>query len=151
MRLMALDVGDKTIGVAVCDELGITTTGVETVWRRGHAHDFPELTRLLEEWQPERLVVGLPMNMDGTEGPRAVKTRRFAGECARRLGRPVVLWDERLSTWEADGILRDRGVPPQKRKAVIDQIAAEIILRSYLDAGAPEVGPHGPVTATPEG
>lgn len=138
MRLMALDVGDQTIGVAVCDELGITTHGVETIRRRGHAKDLPALERLVREWQPERLVVGLPVNMDDTEGPRAVKTRRFAGVVAERLGLPVVLWDERLSTWEADGILRERGVAPEKRKAVIDQIAAEVILRSYLDAGAPE-------------
>lgn len=137
MRLMALDVGDATIGVAVCDELGITTRGVTTIRRKGLKQDLPALARLVEAERPERLVVGLPLNMDGTEGPRAEKTRRFAEKVREAIDLPLVFCDERLSTWEAGGVLKDAGVKPSRRKKVIDQVAAQVILRAYLDAGCP--------------
>lgn len=140
MRIVALDVGDRTIGVAASDELGITAQPLRTIRRKNLARDLDELGGILREREAERLVVGLPLNMDDTEGPRAVRTRRFADELSRRFGLPVVLWDERLSTWEAERTLIESGVSRERRKAVIDTAAAQVILRSYLEAGAPERG-----------
>jgi len=136
---LALDVGDKTIGVAVSDSLGWTAP-VVTVLRRDIEQDLGRLRALVEEHRPSRLVVGLPLNMDDSEGPRAAKARRFAQVAGERLGLPVILWDERLSTFEADQRLQEAGVPAHKRKAVIDMVAAQVILESYLASGAPEVG-----------
>ena len=140
MSFIALDVGDKTIGVAAADELGITAQGVGTVWRKGEKHDFPALQQMIRDREVTRFIVGWPLNMDGTEGPRAEKTRRFARRLKEVLGRPVLLWDERLSTFEAEQALIESGVRRERRKEVIDMIAAQVILRSYLDAGAPETG-----------
>jgi putative Holliday junction resolvase len=140
VRIAGLDVGDKTIGVAAADELGITAQPVRTIRRRNLQVDLDELAVILREREIERIVIGLPLNMDDSEGPRALKTRRFASEVERRFGLPVVLWDERLSTWEAERSLIEAGVRREKRKDVIDTAAAQVILRSYLDAGAPERG-----------
>jgi putative Holliday junction resolvase len=140
VSLIALDVGDKTIGVAAADDLGITAQGLGTVWRKGDKHDFPALDRMLGGREVVRYIVGWPLNMDGTQGPRALKTRRFAARLKEITGRPVLLWDERLSTFEADQVLNERGVRREHRKEVIDMIAAQVILRAYLDAGAPAQG-----------
>ena len=140
MGVVALDVGDKTIGVAVSDDLGITAQGLGTVWRKGDRHDWPALQRMLEGREVLRWVVGWPLNMDGSEGPRAEKTRRFARRLKEWSAQPVLLWDERLSTYEADSVLREAGVRAGSRKAVIDMLAAQVILQSYLAAGAPEQG-----------
>lgn len=138
MSIVALDVGDRTIGVAVSDGLRLTAQGVGTVWRQGDRHDFPALFAMLGDRPIERWVVGWPLNMDDTEGPRAQKTRRFAQRLAGQTSAPVLLWDERLSTFEAEGVLREAGVRADRRKAVIDMLAAQVILQSYLAAGAPE-------------
>lgn len=138
--IVALDVGDRTIGVASTDELRITAQGITTILRKGDKHDFPALARCLEERVVDRFVVGWPLNMDGSEGERALKTRRFAQRLKAALGKPVLLWDERLSTWEAEQVLREGGVRRENRKAVIDKLAAQIILQSYLAAGAPAQG-----------
>lgn len=140
MSIIALDVGDKTIGVAAADDLGLTAQGVGTVWRKGEKHDFPALDRLLEKRPVDRYVVGWPLNMDGTEGPRAQKTRRFAKRLGEITQKPVLLWDERLSTFEAEQALNEGRVRREDRKAVIDMLAAQFILRSYLEAGAPATG-----------
>lgn len=140
MRVAALDVGDKTIGVAVSDELGLTSQGVGVIRRRGERHDFPAVKQALAEREVGRILVGWPLNMDGSEGPRAEKTRRFARRLREVLGLPVLLWDERLSTFSAEEALREGGVPAEKRKQVVDMLAAQFILRSYLEAGAPESG-----------
>jgi putative Holliday junction resolvase len=137
MSFIALDVGDKTIGVAASDDLGLTAQGVGTVWRKGDAHDFPALLAMVQARDVERWVVGWPINMDGTEGPRAQKTRRFAQRLSQHHTAPVLLWDERLSTYEAESVLRAGGLRADKRKSVIDMIAAQVILQSYLAAGAP--------------
>lgn len=136
---LALDVGDRTIGVAVSNPLGWAAP-VITLQRRSLDRDLDRLRALVEEHRPTRLVVGLPLNMDDTEGPRAARTRRFAEAIGERLGLPVVLWDERLSTFEADQRLQEAGVRPRERKAVIDMVAAQVILEDYLAAGAPETG-----------
>lgn len=140
MSTAGLDVGDKTIGVAITDDLNLTAQGVGVVRRKGDKHDFPALEAMLAEREIARFVVGWPLNMDGTEGPRALKTRRFAKRLEQRLGRPVLMWDERLSTFEADLALSEARMRRERRKEVIDMLAAQIILRSWLDAGAPVTG-----------
>lgn len=137
--VVALDVGDKTIGVAASDALGWAHP-VRTIRRRNLEADLDELAAILEERDAKRIVVGLPLNMDGSEGPRAEKTRRFAERLAARFDLPVILWDERLSTWEAEGLLREAGARRTKRKDWVDAVAAQLILTSYLDAGAPVRG-----------
>lgn len=137
MAVVALDVGDKTIGVAVTDDLGLTAQGVGTVWRKGDKHDFPALAQMLGERAVDRYLVGWPINMDGSEGPRAEKTRRFARRLRDVTGRPVFLWDERLSTFTAEEVLKEAGVRRERRKEVLDMLAAQVILRSWLDAGSP--------------
>jgi len=132
MRIAALDVGDARIGVAVCDELGLTTRGLGVVQRRGGVHDLEAIARLISPHAPERVVVGLPLNMDGTEGPQAAKVRRFAGRLAEHTGLPIAFWDERLTTVEAEAVMRETGVPRRRRRGIVDQVAAAGILRSYL-------------------
>src|SRR5689334_10353374 len=102
MRVAALDVGDARIGVAVSDELGITAQGVGVVRRVGGRRDLDALGALLAPYAPERLVVGLPLNMNGTEGRQATRVRTFAARAAAHLGLPLEFWDERLTTWEAE-------------------------------------------------
>ncbi len=140
MSIVALDVGDRTIGVAASDELGLTAQGLGTIWRKGDRHDFPALLALVGEREVDRWIVGWPLNMDGSEGPRAEKTRRFARRLQDHVSAPVLLWDERLSTFEAENVLREGGVRARERKAVVDMLAAQVILQSYLAAGAPEKG-----------
>lgn len=132
MRIAALDVGDARIGVAICDELGLTARGVGVVRRRGGTRDLEAVAGLLAPFAPERVVVGLPLNLDGTEGPQAAKVRRFAARLAEHGGYRIELWDERLTTVEAEGVLRETGVHHRRRKQLVDQVAAAGILRSYL-------------------
>jgi len=132
MRIAALDVGDARIGVAICDELGLTTRGIGVVRRQGGVRDLEAIARLLAPYEPARVVVGLPLNMDGSEGPQAAKVRRFAARLAEHSGLAIEFWDERLTTVEAEDILRESGIAGRKRKALIDQVAAAGILRSYL-------------------
>jgi putative Holliday junction resolvase len=132
MRIAALDVGDARIGIAVCDELGLTTRGIGVVHRRGGVSDLDAIAALLAPYEPERLVVGLPLNMDGSEGPQAAKIRRFAARLAAHRGYRVELWDERLTTVEAEDVMREAGVRHRRRKQLVDQVAAAAILRSYL-------------------
>lgn len=132
MRIAALDVGDRRVGVAVSDELGMTARGIGTVHRVGGVRDLEAIGRMLAEWAPGRLVVGLPVNMDGTEGKQAVRTRAFGERVATHLGLELVFHDERLTSWEADERLKAAGVPLARRKALLDQEAAAIILESYL-------------------
>ena len=131
---MGLDVGDKTVGVAVSDELGFTAQGVTTVERRSWAHDLAELKAIADEYQVKKLVVGLPLNMDGSEGPRAQVSRAFAERASASLGIPFDLWDERLSTAEVQRLLIAADVSRKKRKQVVDKLAAQVILQGYLDS-----------------
>jgi putative Holliday junction resolvase len=132
MRTAALDVGQVRIGIAISDELGLTVRRLGTVRRRGGAHDVDAVARLLAPWNPGQVVVGLPLNMDGSEGPRAAQMRAFAERLAAHLGRPVVLWDERLTTVEAEARLRERGIGRTQRRAMVDEESASIILESWL-------------------
>lgn len=136
MRILGLDVGTKTIGVAVSDELGWTAQGVETIPRQStdvHA-GFTRLKQLLDTYQPETLVVGLPKNMDGSIGPRAEACQQFAEAAQTKFHLPVILWDERLTTIAAERVLKTADVRREKRKSVVDKMAAAIILQGYLDS-----------------
>ena len=132
MRIAALDVGDARIGVAICDELGLTTRGLGVVRRQGGVHDLEGIVRLIAPWEPALVVVGLPFNMDGSEGPQAAKVRRFAARFADHSRLPIEFWDERLTTVEAEEVLRQSGISGRRRKGLVDQVAAAAILRSYL-------------------
>ncbi len=137
MRILGLDYGSKTVGVAVSDELGITAQGLETISRKSEGklrQTCARLEELIQEYQVTAIVLGYPKNMNNTEGERAGKTLEFKEMLERRTGLPVILWDERLTTVEADEILRESGVPAGDRKKVIDKVAAGIILQSYLNA-----------------
>ncbi len=133
MRRMGLDLGDKTIGVAVSDELGWTAQGVETIARRGIESDMRRLSQLIAEYGVQEIVLGFPKNMNGTIGPRGELTLDFAKQLEESLGLPVAMWDERLSTAAAQRTLLEADVSRKKRKAVIDKMAAAIILQGYMD------------------
>lgn len=131
---MGLDVGTKTVGVAVSDLLGLTGQAVTTVRRTNLKNDFAELKRLCEEYEVTRVVVGLPLNMDGSEGPRAEASRAFGTMVEERLGLPVEYWDERLTTVAAQRTLLEADLSREKRKQVVDRLAAALILQGWLDA-----------------
>ena len=137
MRIMGLDYGSKTVGVAVCDPLGFTAQGVETVTRKEENKQRKTLARLealIDQYQIETIVLGYPKNMDDSVGERAKKTEEFRELLIKRTGLPVVLWDERLTTIEANEILMESGVRREDRKKVIDKVAAVLILQSYLNS-----------------
>lgn len=140
MRIMALDVGDKTIGVAVSDSLGLTAQGVEVIRRSGRKADFARLQELIKQYEVTRVIVGYPKNMNGTIGPRALLSAQFAEELAKYTGLPVQLWDERLTTMEAERMLLAADVSRAKRKKVIDKMAATLILQNYLQAQSKSAG-----------
>ncbi|WP_047151254.1 Holliday junction resolvase RuvX [Aneurinibacillus tyrosinisolvens] len=134
MRSMGLDVGDKTIGVAVSDELGWTAQGVETIRREGKKKDYARLEELIKQYDVGEIIVGLPKNMNGTIGPRAELCQVFAEYVHNRSHLPVKMWDERLTTMAAERMLISADVSRKKRKQVIDKMAAVMILQNYLDA-----------------
>lgn len=133
MRVMGLDVGDKTIGVAVSDPLGITAQGIKTIYREDMDKDFKELQWIIDEYDIEKIVVGLPINMNGSMGPRGQKTLDFIEKLKKGLDLPVEHWDERLSTVSAERTLLEGDMSRRKRKKVIDKLAAVFILQNYLD------------------
>ncbi|OJT27411.1 Holliday junction DNA helicase RuvA [Archangium sp. Cb G35] len=137
MRTLGLDYGTKTIGVAASDALGLTAQTVTTIRRTSLKADLAALKELVQEYEVERFVVGLPLNMDGTEGPRAEATRKFVDALTQALGLPVELWDERLSTVAAQRTLLEADLSRAKRREVIDQMAAQFILQGWLDARSP--------------
>ena len=142
-RIMGLDYGSKTVGVAVSDGLGLTAQGVETITRTDEGKLRRTLARIEElskEYQVTRIVLGYPKNMDNSAGERVKKTEEFAAMVEKRTGLPVVFWDERLSTVSAERVLIESGVRRERRKAVIDKIAAVFILQNYLDSGAAQEG-----------
>ena len=137
MRIMGLDYGSVTVGVAVSDELLLTAQGLETITRKQEnklRRTLARIGELSEEYQVDRIVLGYPKNMDNTEGDRCEKTREFAGMLERRTGLPVILWDERLTTVAAEQILMDGGVRREHRKEYVDKVAASLILQGYLDS-----------------
>jgi len=136
MRLMGLDYGSKTVGVAVSDPLGLTAQGVETVWRKQEnklRQTMARIEELIAQYQVEEIVLGLPKNMNNTLGDRAEKSLELKETLERRTGLPVVMWDERLTTAEAERTLMETGVRRENRKQFLDQMAAVLILQGYLD------------------
>ncbi len=137
MRIMGLDFGSKTVGVAVSDPLGITAQGVEIVRRPEEnklRRTLARLSELISEYQVEKIVVGCPRHMNGDFGERAQKSRDFADRLSARTGLPVVLWDERLTTVAADRAMMEAGIRREHRKDYVDKIAAVLILQGYLDS-----------------
>jgi putative holliday junction resolvase len=141
MRILGLDVGDRTIGVAASDALGWTAQGLEIIRRTGWEDDIRRLRELVAEYEVSLIVVGYPKNMNGTIGPRAEMAAEFAQKLGQELELPVRLWDERLTTMEAERMLIAADVSRAKRKKVIDKMAAVLILQNYLQANAG--GPKG--------
>lgn len=136
MRVMGLDYGSRTVGVAVCDPLGLTAQALETITRDEENKLRPTLRRieaLIAEYKIETIVLGYPKNMDDSIGERAQKTEEFKRMLEKRTGLEVILWDERLTTVAANEILIESGVRREDRKKVIDKIAAGLILQGYLD------------------
>ena len=137
MRIMGLDFGSRTTGVAVSDPLGITAQGVEKIVRKDEnklRQTCARIEALIKEYEIEEIVLGYPKNMNNTAGERAEKTEAFKAMLERRTGKPVILWDERLTTIAAERVLMESGVRRENRKAVVDKIAAVLILQGYLDS-----------------
>lgn len=137
MRIMGLDYGTTTVGVAISDTMLITAQEVETITRKQAnklRKTYSRIEELVREYEVERIVLGYPKNMNNTEGERAEDTKLFQEALERRTKLPVILWDERLTTVESERILTQCGVRKANQKKVIDQVAAAIILQSYLDS-----------------
>ena len=132
-RIMGLDVGDKTIGVAVSDLMGLTAQGVKTIKRVGKKKDIEALKEIIKERQVNKIVSGLPKNMNGTLGPQGEKVIKFCELLEEETGIRIEYWDERLSTVAAERTLIQGNVRRENRKGVIDMVAAVIILQGYLD------------------
>jgi len=133
-RILGLDVGDRRVGVAVSDELGLTAQPVFTLLRKNRRHDLGALARLVRKYACTRIVVGNPLYMSGDISPQALKAQALAQDLQQETGIPVTLWDERLSTTEAHRHLDAAGHQGGKRRDVIDQVAAVLILQSFLDS-----------------
>ncbi len=135
MRIMGLDLGEKRIGIAFSDPMGWTAQGHSILQRKGLKKDLSYLQELCQEFQVEKIVLGLPLNMNGTMGPKALETQEFARALQEVLKIPVDLWDERLSSKSAERVLLEADLSRKRRKELIDKIAAVHILQAYLDGG----------------
>ena len=132
-----MDFGAKTVGVAISDELLLTAQPIETITRERETKlrkTFARIEELIEEYEVEKLVVGLPVKMNNEEGERCERTREFAENLERRTGLEVIFEDERLTTVEADAVLSEAGVGKERRKKYVDKLAASLILKSYLES-----------------
>ena len=134
-RILALDVGKKRIGLALSDPLGITAQGLPTLERTTIREDLTALENLTREHQVKLILMGHPLHMSGRESSQSVYTREFAGRLAGRTGLEVRLWDERLTTVEAERVLKQSGISIEKRAKAVDRLSAVILLGSYLDSG----------------
>ena len=136
MRVMGLDYGSKTVGVAISDPLGITAQGIETIHRKAEnklRQTLARIEELVKEYEVDKLVLGFPKHMNNTIGDRAEKSLELKAMLERRTGLPVVMWDERLTTVEADRTMMETGIRRENRKEYVDMIAAVFILQGYLD------------------
>ncbi len=134
MRILSLDVGTKNIGMAVCDPLGITAQPLPTIRRKGDlCDDLRHLDDAVRKYQVERIVVGLPKNMNGTEGPSCLMAKEFAAAVEQETGLPIVYWDERLTSKMAESAMLEADLSRKKRKQEVDSLAAILILQNYLD------------------
>jgi putative Holliday junction resolvase len=133
-RVLALDLGKKRIGLAVSDPLGITAQGLPTLQRTRIREDLAALANLIAEWNVTLILMGNPLHMSGDEGRQTGHAREFAGRLSEHTGIEVRMWDERLTTVEAQRVLRESGVSIEKRARAVDRLAAVILLESYLDS-----------------
>ena len=133
MRILGLDYGSKRIGVAVCDELGMTAQGLATIARKNRRQDLEEIARFIRTYNVEKIVIGYPLRLDGTEGIQCEKITKFASLLESAFSLPVIKWDETLSTKEAEEILIRANMRRDKRKNIVDRVAASLILQGYLD------------------
>ena len=134
MRIMGLDVGERTIGVALSDPLGWTAQGLTTVWRGNLDKDLLALGKIISEYQVERILIGLPLNMNGSKGPSARAAEELGRAAGEAFALEILYWDERLSTKAVERVLLDGDVSRRKRKKVVDKLAAAYILQGYLDS-----------------
>lgn len=134
MKIMALDVGDARIGIAYTDALELSVNPLESYVRKNNENDYIHIAKLIKDYRIERVVIGLPLNMDGTEGDRVEKTRLFTEALKNYTDVEMVWQDERLTTVTAERILIEQGMRREKRKTVIDKVAAMVILSSYLES-----------------
>jgi putative Holliday junction resolvase len=133
MRYLALDLGGRRIGIALSDTTGMIARSLEVMERASRVADFAHIAELIARYDVEALVVGLPLNMDGTEGPKAAWVRDYSAALEEAVGCPVHLWDERLSTEEAEDIIHRQGKTVRETKEWIDAVAAAVILQNFLD------------------
>jgi putative holliday junction resolvase len=129
-----MDVGSKRIGLSISDPLHITAQGLETLHRQNKKTDFAQLEQVIRQYQIAEIVIGLPLRMTGGEGIQAEKMQAFADEIRRRFRLPVHLWDERLTSAQANRLLRETDMSIKRRGEVVDQMAAVLILQSWMDA-----------------
>jgi putative Holliday junction resolvase len=133
-RVLGLDVGSRRIGLAVSDPLGITAQGLETLQRKNKRHDLSHLERVIRDYQVKEIVVGLPLRMSGAEGTQSEKMRTFAEDLQKRFRLPVHLWDERLTSAEANRLLRETELSIEKRGKAVDRMAAVLILQAWMES-----------------
>ena len=133
MRILALDYGSKRIGIALSDELGLTARSLATIKRKSRVQDMEKISRIVGEYGIEKVVIGYPLRLDGTEGIQCEKVSKYAEILSSHLSIPVIKWDESLSTKEAETILIEADIKPRKRREVVDKVAASIILQGYLN------------------
>jgi putative holliday junction resolvase len=133
-RILGLDVGSKTIGMAVSDPLGFTAQGLTTIRRQNKRYDFAQLAAVIARFTVSEIVVGYPLRMSGAEGTQSEKMQLFAAELRKKFKLPVHLWDERLTSSQANRLLRDAELSIKKRSEAVDRMAAVLILQSWMEA-----------------
>lgn len=133
MRILSMDVGDKRIGMAISDEMGWTAQGLPVLERKNKKYDLAFIGKLIEEYNPKSIVIGLPKNMNGTVGPQGEKVKAFAASLQERFSQEIIFWDERLTTVSAHKAMIEANVSRKERKQRVDQLAAILILQTYLD------------------
>ena len=134
MRILALDVGNKRVGVAISDPSQVLARSLKVIPRRFPEDDCDAVARLVEEYKAERVIVGYPRSLDGTAGKQAEEVERYAEDLAKTLDVPVILWDERFSTVSAERLMREAGQGGRKGRERVDAVAAAVILQDYLDS-----------------
>lgn len=134
MRVLGLDIGDRTIGVAISDPLGYTAQGITTIRRKKVEIDIDKLSDICKEYTVDTIVAGLPKNMNGTIGPQSEKVLSFCDLIKTKITVPIIMWDERLTTVAAERIMLEGDLSRAKRKKIVDKIAATYILQGYLDS-----------------
>lgn len=134
MRILGLDIGDRTIGVAISDPLGFTAQGITTIRRKSEAYDLEEIKKICDEYEVDTIVSGLPKNMNGTLGPQSEKVLEFCDLIKEHVNIEIKMWDERLTTVAATRAMLEADLSRSKRKKIVDKMAATYILQGYLDS-----------------